>query len=72
MDGPVPANESYGQWLSKQSKATQAEVLGAEKVAYFNRLANKYGPKDAIAKMVRDDGSELTLEQLRRRYGRIN
>ena len=69
MDGPVPANESYGQWLSKQSKATQAEVLGAEKVAYFNRLANKYGPKDAIAKMVRDDGSELTLEQLRRRYG---
>jgi len=72
MDGPVPANESYGQWLSKQSKATQAEVLGAEKVAYFNRLANKYGPKDAIAKMVRDDGSELTLEQLRKRYGRIN
>lgn len=71
MDGPVPANESYGQWLSKQSKATQAEVLGAEKVAYFNRLANKYGPKDAIAKMVRDDGSELTLDQLRRRYGAI-
>jgi SPP1 gp7 family putative phage head morphogenesis protein len=72
MDGPVPANESYGQWLSKQSKATQAEVLGAEKVAYFTRLSNKYGPKDAIAKMVRDDGSELTLEQLRRRYGRIS
>jgi len=72
MDGPVPANESYGQWLSKQSKATQAEVLGAEKVAYFTRLSNKYGPKDAIAKMVRDDGSELTLEQLRKRYGRIS
>jgi len=71
MDGPVPANESYGQWLSKQSKATQAEVLGAEKVAYFNRLANKYGPKDAIAKMVRDDGSELTLDQLRKRYGAV-
>jgi len=69
MDGPVPANESYGQWLSKQSKATQAEVLGAEKVAYFTRLSNKYGPKDAIAKMVRDDGSELTLDQLRKRYG---
>jgi len=71
MDGPVPANESYGQWLSKQSKATQAEVLGAEKVAYFTRLSNKYGPKDAIAKMVRDDGSELTLDQLRKRYGAI-
>jgi len=71
MDGPVPANESYGQWLSKQSKATQAEVLGAEKVAYFARLSNKYGPKDAIAKMVRDDGSELTLDQLRKRYGAV-
>jgi len=71
MDGPVPANESYGQWLSKQSKATQAEVLGAEKVAYFTRLSNKYGPKDAIAKMVRDDGSELTLDQLRKRYGAV-
>jgi SPP1 gp7 family putative phage head morphogenesis protein len=72
MDGPVPADQSYGQWLSKQSKATQADVLGSEKVAYFTRLSNKYGPKDAIAKMVRDDGSELTLEQLRRRYGRIS
>ena len=71
MDGPVPANESYGQWLSKQSKATQAEVLGREKVAYFTRLSNKYGPKDAIAKMVRDDGSELTLDQLRQRYGAV-
>lgn len=71
MDGPVPVNESYGVWLSKQSKATQAEVLGAEKVAYFTRLSNKYGPKDAIAKMVRDDGSELTLDQLRKRYGAI-
>ncbi len=71
MDGPVPANESYGQWLSKQSKAVQAEVLGAEKVAYFTRLSNKYGPKDAIAKMVRDDGSELTLDQLRKRYGAV-
>jgi len=70
--GMVPTNESYGEWLSKQSKATQAEALGSEKVAYFTRLSNKYGPKDAIAKLVRDDGSELTLEQLRRRYGRIN
>lgn len=71
MDGPVPVSESYGVWLSKQSKATQAEVLGPNKVAYFNRLANKYGPKDAIAKMVRDDGSELTLAQLRQRYGAV-
>jgi hypothetical protein len=38
-------------------------------VPYFNRLADKYGPTDAIAKLVRDDGSELTLDQLRARYG---
>jgi len=69
MDGPVPADLSYGQWLAKQDAATKAEVLGKEKVPYFNKLVEKYGGKDAIAKLVRDDGSELTLEQLKRRYG---
>ena len=69
MDGPVPADLSYGQWLAKQDAATKAEVLGKEKVPYFNMLVEKYGGKDAIAKLVRDDGSELTLEQLTRRYG---
>jgi hypothetical protein len=68
-DGQVPADQSYGQWLHKQSREVQAEALGTGKVAYFNRLADKYGPKDAIAKLVRDDGSEVTLEQLRKRYG---
>ena len=72
MDGPVPGNQSYGEWLAKQPRATQADVLGPGKVAYFNRLANKYGPTDAMAKLVRDDGSELTLAQLRSRYGPIN
>ena len=67
-DGLVPANQTYGQWLSNQSKATKADVLGAEKVPYFNRLARKYGPTDAIRKFVSQDGSELTLEQLKRRY----
>jgi SPP1 gp7 family putative phage head morphogenesis protein len=69
MDGPVPANLSYGQWLANQDATTKAEVLGKEKVPYFNMLTEKYGGKDAIAKLVRDDGSELTLEQLRKRYG---
>ena len=70
-DGQVPADQSYGQWLAKQSKATKAEALGKSKVAYFDKLSAKYGPKDAIAKLVRGDGSELTLDQLRRRYGAI-
>ena len=66
--GMVPADQSYGQWLNNQSKEIKAEVLGPKKVAYFNRLARKYGPTDAIRKFVSADGTELTLEQLSRRY----
>ena len=68
-DGPVPINTSYGQWLKDQPLKTQQEVLGPGKVPYFNRLVDKYGARDAMAKLVRDDGSELTLDQLRKRYG---
>lgn len=68
-EGPVPADMTYGEWLSKQSKEIQADVLGPEKVGYFTRLSNKYGPTQAMAKFVSDDGSELTLDQLRSRYG---
>jgi len=55
--------------LKDQPLKTQQDVLGASKVPYFNRLVDKYGAKDAMAKLVRDDGAELTLEQLRKRYG---
>ena len=72
MAGQVPANESYGEWLKKQPRTVQADALGPGKVAYFNRLANKYGAQDAMAKLVRDDGSELTLAQLRKRYGPVD
>jgi SPP1 gp7 family putative phage head morphogenesis protein len=68
-DGQVPANTTYGQWLKDQPLKTQQDVLGASKVPYFNRLVDKYGAKDAMAKLVRDDGAELTLEELRKRYG---
>jgi SPP1 gp7 family putative phage head morphogenesis protein len=68
-DGPVPINTSYGQWLKDQPLKTQQYVLGPGKVPYFNRLVEKYGARDAMAKLVRDDGSELTLDQLRKRYG---
>ena len=66
--GMVPEDQTYGQWLHNQSKEVKADVLGPEKVPYFNRLAKKYGPTDAIRKFVSGDGSELTLDQLRRRY----
>jgi SPP1 gp7 family putative phage head morphogenesis protein len=68
-DGPVPVNMNYGQWLAEQSNKVKAEVLGPSKVPYFNRLVKKSGARDAMAKLVRDDGAELTLVQLRKRYG---
>ena len=76
-NGQVPADVSYGDWLANQQKgeskadlmARQAQALGAQKAKYFRRLAEDRGPDQAIAKLVRDDGSELTLDQLRARYG---
>lgn len=67
--GMVPSDTTYGEWLKKQPRAVQDKVLGKDKVPYFNQLAKKHGARDAMAKLVRDDGSELTLEQLRKRYG---
>jgi SPP1 gp7 family putative phage head morphogenesis protein len=74
-DGQVPINTTYGKWLKdKMPGESQADVLARQKEAlgskapYFRRLADKYGPDAAIAKLVREDGSEVTLEQLRQRY----
>jgi SPP1 gp7 family putative phage head morphogenesis protein len=69
--GQVPADTTYGEWLAKQPLAVKAKALGAGKVAYFDKLSEKYGPSAAITKLVRDDGSELTLDQLRARYGAV-
>jgi SPP1 gp7 family putative phage head morphogenesis protein len=67
--GTVPDGQTYGEWLALQPSKTQKDVLGSKKVPYFNRLVKKYGPTDAIRKFVSQDGSELTLEELRRRHG---
>jgi SPP1 gp7 family putative phage head morphogenesis protein len=77
--GMVPTNVSYGEWLKEKRPGEtdadllvrQATALGASKVPYFRKLSEKYGPQNALAKLVRDDGSELTLEQLRARYGPV-
>ena len=53
VKGTVPDGQTYGEWLALQPSKTQKDVLGP----------------DAIRKFVSEDGSELTLEQLRRRYG---
>jgi SPP1 gp7 family putative phage head morphogenesis protein len=74
--GQVPIDTTYGKWLKdKMPGESRADVLARQqqalgsKAPYFRRLANKYGPDAAIAKLVREDGSEVTLEQLRKRYG---
>ena len=68
--GMVDSDTSYGQWLLDQGQARQAEVLGS-KAPYFRMLARKHGARDAMAKLVREDGRELTLDELRSRYGAI-
>jgi len=70
--GQVKASTTYGQWLRDKPKAYQEEVLGKSRAAYFDKLSNKLGPQEALKKMVREDGSEVTLAQLRQRYGAIN
>jgi len=67
-NGLVPSDQTYGQWLENQSKDVKDDVLGASKVPYFESLVKKVGPTKAIRKFVSQDGSELTLAQLRRRY----
>jgi SPP1 gp7 family putative phage head morphogenesis protein len=77
--GQVPADTTYGEWLANKQKGEsdadllrrQAQALGAGRVQYFRNLSEKYGPSAAITKLVRDDGSELTLDQLRARYGAV-
>ena len=78
IDGPVPAGTSYGDWLyDKRIKEgrkvlpgpEQIEALGYDKAVYFNRLAARYkDPRKAIVSLVREDGTEKTLAELRRDY----
>ena len=78
IDGLVPAGTSYGDWLyDKRIKEgrkvlpgpEQIEALGYDKAVYFNRLAARYkDPRKAIVSLVREDGTEKTLAELRRDY----
>jgi len=70
--GRVSASTNYGQWLQRQPKAYQEEVLGKSRAAYFDRLSQKFGPQQALSRMVREDGSEVPLKVLRERYGSNN
>ena len=77
VGGAVPANTTYGKWLygerAKGSKfkpgKEQIAALGGQKAKYFNRLSNKYGPDQALKKLIREDNTEVSLAQLQKRYG---
>ena len=70
ITGRVPQGTTYGNWLLNQDKKLQVKTLGSEgKVRIFKRLAKKEGSgQAALRKMIRNDGSEKTLEQLERLY----
>ena len=61
MDGQVPADTTYSQWLSRQSAARQDQVLGPER----GRLYREGGMK--MEDFYTDRGVWLTIEQLRER-----
>ena len=68
--GRVPQGTAYGDWLLKQHKKLQVKTLGSEqKVKFFKRIAKKEGSgQAAIRKLIRNDGSERTLDDLKRLY----
>lgn len=61
MDGQVPADQTFAQWLRKQSAARQDEVLGPVRAAMLRAGAPLDSFYDAR-------GRALTLEQLRDRH----
>ena len=70
ITGRVPQGTTYGNWLLNQDKELQLKTLGnEEKVRIFKKLAKREGSgQAALRKMIRNDGSEKTLEQLERLY----
>ena len=66
--GRVSQDESYPDWLNK-NPSMQTEALGNKK-PFFNYLVktkNK-SPRQALRQIIRDDGSELSLKDLIKKY----
>jgi hypothetical protein len=61
MDGQVPEETTYSEWLMRQSAARQDDVLGPTR----GKLLRQGGL--TIDKFVNDKGRTLTLKQLRQR-----
>ncbi len=61
LTGQVPADTTYQEWLTRQSKAFQDEILGKTKGDLFRGGLT-------LDKYVAANGTELTLGQLAQRY----
>ena len=68
--GQVPADMTYGQWISQPGNEEFKRQAFGSKEKYFDLLAKKHGPDVALQKMVRDHGREITLSELQNRYGK--
>lgn len=58
LDGQVPGDTTYGEWLKRQSAARQDEILGPERAKLFR------DGKVSFERFFDDKGRRLTLGQL--------
>ena len=70
--GRVPQDLSYPDWL-KRNPNMQTQALGNKK-RFFNYLINtkNKSPRDALRQILRDDGTELSLKDLIKKYPKAN
>jgi len=61
MDGQVPAETTYGEWLARQPKEFQDDVLGVTKARLFRDGGL------SMDRFIDRSGHEYTLDELRRR-----
>jgi SPP1 gp7 family putative phage head morphogenesis protein len=59
--GPVPADTDYAGWLRRQSATVQDAILGPSRARLFR------AGKVTLETLVRSDGRQVTLDELRRR-----
>ena len=62
IDGQVSADLNYNDWLKKQSKSFQVDVLGKDKAELFRKGGI------TMDKFVNDKGMMLTLDELKVKY----
>jgi SPP1 gp7 family putative phage head morphogenesis protein len=70
--GRVPQDLSYPDWL-KRNPNMQTQALGNKK-RFFNYLINtkNKSPRDALRQILREDGTELSLTDLIKKYPKAN